>query len=125
MDALHLLIYLDDPSPWQAFLGDLESGGATCRLISDHPSLVAAAADASPEDVIVVAQDRVEDEALAKLGLPVYGIDELAAEMGGSLVDPFAPSNQAEDSVLAKVDKQLDRLEAVVRDLEARRPNST
>lgn len=125
MDALHLLIYLDDPSPWQEFIADLEAGGATCRLISDHPSLVAAAADAGPEDVIVVGEDRVEDEALARLGLPVYGIEELAAEMGGSLVDPFAPPSRAEDSVLDKVDKQLDRLEAVVQDLEARRSRST
>ena len=123
MDALHLLIYLDDPSPWQEFISDLEAGGATCRHISDHPSLVAAAADAGPEDVIVVAQDQIEDEALAKLGLPVYGIEELAAEM--SLVDPFAPPSRAEDSVLDKVDKQLDRLEAVVKDLEAQSKAAT
>ena len=125
MDALHLLIYLDDPSPWQEFISDLEAGGATCRHISDHPSLVAAAADAGPEDVIVVAQDQIEDEALATLGLPVYGIEELAAEMGGSLVDPFAPPSRAEDSVLDKVDKQLDRLEAVVKDLEAQSKAAT
>lgn len=121
MDPLHLLIYLDDASPWQEFIDDLEAGGATCKVISDHSSLVAAVADAGPEDAIVVAQDRVEEEALLKLGLAVYGIEELAAEFGGSLVDPFAPVGGAEDSVLDKLDKQLDRLEAVVRDLEARR----
>jgi len=118
MDGGRLLVFLETDQNWDQLLADLEASGAKCLRLETSDAVVTAAASGD-FDAILFSKHMLEvHPELQEIDLPVLLADELNEGHESELIDPFA--QLGDRSVLRTLDRQLDRVESLVGNLEER-----
>ena len=118
MDGGRLLVFLETDQDWDQLLADLEASGAKCLRLDTSDAVADAAASGNFDAILVSKHMQEAHPALQEIDLPVLLADELDEGHEGELIDPFA--QLGDRSVLRTLDRQLDRVESLVANLEER-----
>jgi hypothetical protein len=116
MDGGRLLVFLKANSKYKQLLGDFEASGALLVPCEGLSALRAAMRDGDYDAILTSKEQQKNHPELESMELPCLLADELFDAEESDLIDPFA--QLGEQSVLAMLDSQLDRVEEIIDQLE-------
>ena len=116
MDGGRLLVFLKANPKYKQLLADLEASGALLVPCDSLDELAAAISEDEYDAILTSKEQQDAFPELANMELPCLLADELFDVEESDLIDPFA--QLGEQSVLAMLDSQLDRIEEMIGQLE-------